>query len=160
MWVEGLDFKVCPFVVVQSLNCVRRFAIPWTAARQAPLSSTISQTLLKLMLIELMMLSNYLILCGTPSPFAFNLFQHWGFIQWVSSSHQVAKVLELQFQQQSFLVNIQSCFPLGLTGLISLQSKGLSRVFSSTTIPWHQYFGAQPSLWSSSHIHTWSLEKP
>ena len=57
MWVEGLDFKMCPFVVVQSLNCVRLFATPWTAARQAPLSSTISQSLLKLMLIELMMLS-------------------------------------------------------------------------------------------------------
>ena len=81
MWVEGLDFKMCPFVVVQSLNCVRLFATPWTAARQAPLSSTISQSLLKLMLIELMMLSNYLILCCTPFPFAFNLSQHWGFIQ-------------------------------------------------------------------------------
>ena len=56
-------------------------------------------------------------------------------------------------------MNIQGWFPLGLTSLISLQSKGLSRVFSSTTIPWHQYFGAQPSLWSSSHIHTWLLGK-
>ena len=49
---------------------------------------------------------------------------------------------------------------LGLTGLISLQSKGLSRVFSSTTIQKHQFFGAQSSLWSNSHIHTWLLEKP
>ena len=47
-----------------------------------------------------------------------------------------------------------------LTGLISLQSKGLSRVFSSTTVQKHQFFSAQPSLWSSSHIHTWLLEKP
>ena len=56
-------------------------------------------------------------------------------------------------------MNIQSWFPLGLTGLISLQSKGLSRVFSSTTVWKHQFFGAQPSLWSNSHIHTWLLEK-
>ena len=56
-------------------------------------------------------------------------------------------------------MNIQGWFPLGLTGLISLQYKGLSRVFSSTTIEKHQFFGAQPSLWSNSHIRTWlSLE--
>ena len=57
-------------------------------------------------------------------------------------------------------MNIQGRFPLGLTGWISLQSKGLSRVFSSTTIWKHQFFSAQPSLWSNSHIHTWLLEKP
>ena len=57
-------------------------------------------------------------------------------------------------------MNIQDWFPLGLTGLISLQSKGLSRVFSNTTVQKHQFFSAQPSLWSSSHIHTWLMEKP
>ena len=56
-------------------------------------------------------------------------------------------------------MNIQSWFPFRLTGLISLQSKGLSRVFSSTTIQKHQLFGAQPSLWSNIHICTWLLEK-
>ena len=56
-------------------------------------------------------------------------------------------------------VNIQDWFPLGLTGLISLQSKGLSRVFSSTTTLKHQFFNVQPYLWSNSHIHTWLLEK-
>ena len=50
-------------------------------------------------------------------------------------------------------MNIQGCFPLGLTGLISLQSKGLSRVSSSTTIQEYQFFGAQPSLWSNSPVH-------
>ena len=54
-------------------------------------------------------------------------------------------------------MNIQDWFPLGLTGLISLQSKGLSRVFSSTTVQKHQFFGVQLSLWSNSHIHTWLL---
>ena len=57
-------------------------------------------------------------------------------------------------------VNIQGWFPSGLTGLISLLSKGLSRVFFSTTVWKHQFFGSQPSLWSSSHICTWLLEKP
>ena len=57
-------------------------------------------------------------------------------------------------------MNIQGWFPLELTGLISLQSKGLSRIFPSTTIQKHQFFSAQPSLWSNSHIHTWLLEKP
>ena len=57
-------------------------------------------------------------------------------------------------------MNIQDWFPLGLTGLISLLSKGLSRVFSSTIVQKHQVFGAQLSLWSNSHVCTWLLEKP
>ena len=59
-----------------------------------------------------------------------------------------------------FPMNIQGEFPLGFTGWISLQSKGLSKVFSNTTVQKHQFFSAQPSLWSNSHIHTWLLEKP
>ena len=57
-------------------------------------------------------------------------------------------------------VNIQDWFPLGWMGWISLQSKGLSKVFYSITVQEHQFFGAQPSLRSNSHIHTWLLEKP
>ena len=57
-------------------------------------------------------------------------------------------------------MNIQGWFPLGLTGYISLQSKGLSRVFSNTTVQKHQFFSAQLSLWPNSHIHTWLVEKP
>ena len=57
-------------------------------------------------------------------------------------------------------MNIQGWFPLGLTGLISLQSKDLSRVFSNITVQKHQFFGNQPSLWFSSYIQTWVLEKP
>ena len=72
----------------------------------------------------------------SPSPPAFHLSLHQGLFQWVSSSHQVAKVLELQLQHQSF-----QC-PLGLTGLIALQSKGLSRVFYNTTVRKHQFFSA------------------
>ena len=57
-------------------------------------------------------------------------------------------------------MNIRDWFPLGLTGWISLQSKGLSRVFSNATVQSPQFFGPQPSLYSNSHIHTWLLEKP
>ena len=57
-------------------------------------------------------------------------------------------------------VNIQGWFPLGLTGLLSLLSKRFSEVFSNTTVQKHQFFSAQPSLWSTSHIHTWLLVKP
>ena len=56
--------------------------------------------------------------------------------------------------------NTQGWSPLGWTGWISLQSKGLSRVFSNTTVQKHQFFGTQPSSQSNSHIHTWPLEKP
>ena len=74
----------------------------------------------------------------SPSPPNFNLSQHQSLFQWVSFSHQVTKVLELQLQHQSF-----QWFPLGLIGWISLQSKGLSRVFSNTTVQKHQFFSAQ-----------------
>ena len=82
-----------------------------------------------------------------PYPFlpAFYLSQHQGLFQWVSSLHQVAKGLEVQ---------LQHWFPLGWTGWFSLQSKGLSRVFSGTTVWQHEFFDAQTSLWSNTHIHS------
>ena len=75
-------------------------------------------------------------------------------------SHQVAKVLELWLQYQSWINEYLGWFPLGLTGLITLLSNKLSRVFSSTTVWKYQFFSAQPFLWSNFHIHTWLLEKP
>ena len=93
------------------------------------------------------------------SPPVFNLFQHQGLFQWVSSSHQVAKVLGLQFRHQTFPENIQDWFPFGWIGLISLQSKGLSRVFSNTTVQKHQFFSIKLSLWPKSQTHTRLLEK-
>ena len=87
---------------VQSLSNVQRFETPWTAACQALLSITNSQSLLKLMSIESVMTSNHLILCQSSSPPVFNLSQHQSLFKWVSSSHQVAKVLEFQLQHQSF----------------------------------------------------------
>ena len=92
-------------------------------------------------------------------PPALNLSQHQGLFQWVSSLHQVAKYWSFSFSISILSMNIQGWFPLRLTSLI-LQSKWLSRVFSSTTVGKHQFFSAQPSLRSSSHIHTRLLEKP
>ena len=76
----------------------------------------------------------------SPSPPALNLSQHQGIFKWVSSLHQVAKVLEFQ------LMNTQDWFPLGWTGWIFLQSKGLSRVFSNTTVQKHQFYVWQKPL--------------
>ena len=83
---------------------------------------------------------------SSPSPPTLNLSQNQGLFQWVSSSYQVAKVLEFQLQHQSFQWNFQGWFSLGWTGWISLQSKGLSRVFSNTTAQKHQFFSTQISL--------------
>ena len=141
-------------VVIQPLSRVWLFATLWTAACQAPLSSTICWSLLKFMFIELAMPSNHLILCHSlllvPSIFPS-----------VSTSRPFASGGQSIGASTTVLpISIQGWFPLGLTGLIFLQSKGLSRVFSSTTIRKHPFFSTQPSLWSSSHIHTPLLEKP
>ena len=92
---------------------------------------------------------------SSPSP-ALNLSQHQGLFQWVSSLYQVVRVLELQHQSSQWI--FRTHFLCNFL-LISLQSKGLSRVFSSTTVQKHQFFNTQPSLWPNSHIHTWWLKK-
>ena len=133
-------------------------ATPWTAARQASVSFTISQGLLKLMSIESVMPSSHFILCrpllllpsNFPSIRVFQvgqLFASGGQSIGVSASTSVLPV------------NTQDWSPLGWTGWISLPSKGLSRVFSNTTVQKHQFFGAQLSSQSNFHIHTWPLEK-
>ena len=108
------------FSSVQLFSHVQLFVTPWTAALQASLSITNSQSLLKLMSIELVMPYNHLILCSSlllPSIFPTIRV----FFQWVSSSHQVAKVLELQLHI-SLPSEYSGLISLGLTGLISLQS--------------------------------------
>ena len=94
-----------------------------------------------------------------PSPPAFNLFQHQGLFQsqfFTSGGQSFGDSASASVLPMS----IQGWFPLGLTSLIFLQSKGLSRVFSSTTVQKHQFFDTQSSLRSSSQIRTWLLEKP
>ena len=127
-------------VVVQSVSCDPLFVTPWTAAHQASLSFTISQSLLKFISIESVMPYNHLILCHPllllPSIFlSIRVFSFASGGQSIGASTS-ASILPM---------NIQGWFPLQLTGLISLLSKGLSRVFSNTTIWKNQFSGAQPS---------------
>ena len=86
--------------------------------------------------------------------------QHQGLFQCVGSSHQVTTTIGVSASASVLPMNIQDWFPLGLAGWISLQSNGLSRVFSNTTAQKHQFFSTQLALWSNFHIHTWLLEKP
>ena len=128
----------------------------WTAAHQAFLSFTISWSLLKLMCIESVMPSNHLVLCCSLLliPSAFSSIRVFSNESVFASGGQS---IGASVSASVLLMNIQDWFPLGLTDLISLQSKGLSRVFSDTTVWKHQFFGSQLSLWSKPHIHTWLL---
>ena len=94
------------------------------------------------------------------SPPAPNPSQHQGLFKWVSSSHQVAQSIGVSASTSVLPMNTQNWSPLAWTGCISLKSKGLSRIFSNITVQRHQFFSAQISLESNSHIHTWPLEKP
>ena len=138
--------------VVQSLSRVRLFATPWTAARQASLSFSISQSLLKLMSIESVMPSNHLILCH-PLLLPPSIFPSIR----VLSNESVLCIRWPKYWSFSFSTSPSNEHP----GLISLRmdwldllaSKGLSRGFSNTTVQKHQFFGTHLSLWSNSHIH-------
>ena len=147
------------FSSVQSFSCVQLFVTPWTAALQASLSITNSQSLPKPLSIESVVPCNHLILChpflllpsifpsirdfSNESALSIRWPKYWSFSFNISPSNEH-----------------QDWFPLEWTGWISLQSKGLSRVFSNTTVQKHQFFGHQLSSQSNSHIHTWLLEKP
>ena len=155
------------FSSVQSLSRVRLFATPWIAARQASLSITNSRSSLRLTSIESVMPSSHIVLCRPlflllPIPPSIKVFsnestlrmrwpKYWSFsigVQYWSSV--------LEFLPK----NTQDWSPLEWTGWVSLQSKGLLRVFSNTTVQKHQFFGNQLSSQSNSRIHTWPLEKP
>ena len=145
--------------VVQLLSCVKLIATAWTATCQAPLSFTISWSLFKLMFIKMwcypIISSSVTTFSSCPQSFPalVSFPMSWLFASGGQSIGALSSASVLP-------MNIQGWFPLGLTGLISLQSKGLSRVFSSTMVRTHQFFGTQPSLWSNSHIHMWLLGKP
>ena len=147
--------KHVQFCSVQSLSHVRLFATPWTAARQASLSVTNSQSLPKLMSIESVMPSSHLILCRPllllpPIPPSIGSFPMTQLFAWGGQSIRVSALASILPWRS----------PLGWTSWISLQSKGLSRVFSNSTVKKHQFFSTQLSSQSNSHIHTWLLEKP
>ena len=130
---------------VKSLSHVQLFVTPWTSARQASLSITNSWSLPKLMSSESVMPSNHLILLSPSLP-AFSLSQHQGLFpisQFFASRGQSIRV---SASASVLRMNTQDWSPLWWTGWISLQSKGLSRVFSNTTVQKHQFFRAQLSL--------------
>ena len=136
---------------------IQLLVTPWTAAHQASLSFTISWSLLKLMSIRSVMLSNHLFLCH-PLLLLPSIFPSIRVFSSESVLHIRWPDIGASASASVLPVNIQDWFPLGWTGWISLQSKGLLRVFSKTTVWKHWFFSAQ-SLWFSSHIHTWPLEK-
>ena len=152
--------RLFQFSSIQSLSRVWLFATPWIAARQASLSLTNSQSSLKLMSIESVMPSSHLILCRPllllPSIFpSIRVFSNESalHIRWpksigVSASASILPKSTLDWS------------PLEWTSWISLQSNGLSRVFSNTTDQKHQFFSAQLSSQYNFHIHTWPQEKP
>ena len=152
VWYNIYDATFCYVIFCHfSVNNWCLTLWPMDCSMPAALSSTVSWSLFKFMFIELAMLLNHLILCFSllllPSIFprirvfpVSQLFTSGGQSIVASAS---ASVLPM---------NIQGWFPLGLTDLISFQSKGLSRVFSSTTVQKHQFFDTQPSLWTASHI--------
>ena len=143
--------------LVELLSCGRFFVIPWTARLACPsLSPRVCSNSCPLTRWCHPTISSFV----TPFSFCLQSFPALG-------SFPVSQLLASGGQRigasasASVLpLNIQAWFPLGLTGLISLLSKGFSRVFSSTTVQKHQFLGAWPSLWSNSHICTWLLEKP
>ena len=137
-------------VFVQSLSHVWLFSTPWTAVHQAFLSFTISQSLLKLMSIVSVIPSNLLILCHSLLPSVFPRIKIF--------SSESALCIRWP-NHRSFSISPSNEY----SRLISFRidwSKRLSRVFSGTAVWKHQFFGAQPSLRSISHIRTWLLEKP
>ena len=146
------------FSSVQSLSHVRLFVTPWIAAGQASLSH---HQLLEFTQTHIHRVSDAIQPCDSPSsppPPAFNLYQHQCLFQWVSLRARWPKFWSFSFSI-SPSKKYSGLISLGLTGLISLLSKGLSWVFSNTTSQKHQFFGTQPSIWSNSYIHTWLLEK-
>ena len=143
------SLEVFQFSLVQSISRVRLFATPWIAARQASLSSTNSRRSLRLISIEWVMPSSHLILCRpllllSPIPPSIRVFSNESTLRmrWPKYwSFSFSTVLPKKSQGWS---------PSEWTGWISLQSKGLSRVFSNTTVQKHQFFHTQPSSQSNS----------
>ena len=137
--------KLAEFSSVQSLSRVRLIATPWIAARQASLSITNSQSSPRLISIEWVMPSSHLILCRPlllllPIPPSIRVFSNESTLR--MSSHEAGVSASASFPPKKY----QGWSPSDWTGRVSLQSKGLSRVFSNTTVQKHQFFGAQLSL--------------
>ena len=151
-------FSSVQFSSFQSISCVWLFATPWTSAHQASLSITNSWSWPKSVSFESLMPST---ISSSVVPFShLQSFPASGSFQMSQLFTSGGQSIAVSASASVLPINIQDWFPLGWTGWISLQSKGLSRVFSNTTVQKHQFFSTQLSLYSNSHIHTWPLEKP
>ena len=140
-------------MVVQSPSCVCLFTTQWTAAYLASLPLTNSQSLPEFLSFASVIPSNNHVLCHPLLPSVFPSIRVF--------SNELAVCISIGASASALVLpmSIQGWFPLGWTGWISLQSRGLSRVFSNTTVQKHQFFSTLPSLWSSSHNRMWLLEK-
>ena len=148
----------CECVVVQWLSHVRILVTPCSVACQAlcpPLSPRVCPNSCPLS----RMLSNHLYSAALFS-FGLQSFPASGSFQTSQFFASGGQSIGASASISVLPMNIQDWLPLGLTGRSSLQSKRFSRVFSNTTVQKHQFFGAQPSLWSSSHIRTWLQQRP
>ena len=143
---------------VQSLSRVWLFVTPWTETHLTSLSITNSQSLLKLMSIKSVMASN-IPSSVVPVCSCFQTFPASGSFPLSHFFASGGQSIGVSASASVLPMNMQDCFPLWLIGQILLQFKGLSRVFSNTTVQKHQFIGAQLSLQFSSHIYTWLLEK-
>ena len=146
------------FSTVQSLSPVQLFVTPWITAHQASLSITNSRSSLRLMSIESVMSSSHLILCRPllllpPIPPSIRVYSN------ESTLHMRWPNIGVLASAPLLPKNSQDWSPLGWTGWISLQSKGISRVFSNTTVQKHQFFSSQLSSQSNSYIHTTTTGK-
>ena len=146
-----MQYPSVQFSSVQSLSRVQLFATSWTAPCQASLSFAISQSLPKFMSIESVMPSNHII-CSHSLLLLPSVFPRIRVFSNESVLHIRCQSIGALASASVLPVSIQDWFPLRLTGMISLLSKGLSRVFSNTTAQKHQFFSAHHSLWSNSHI--------
>ena len=143
--------------LAQLLTCGRLCLIPWTARLACPsLSPRVCSNSCPLIWWCHPTISSSV----TPFSFCLQSFPALGSFPVSRLFTSGGQRTEASASASVLPLNIQAWFPLGLTGLISLPSKGFSRVFSSTTVQKHQFFGAWPSLWSNSHVCTWLLEKP
>ena len=151
-------FHVAVVVAVQSLNCLQLFVTPLHAAQRVSLPLTISWCFPKFMSIKSVMPSNHLILCLPllHLPSIFSIIRVFS-MSWLCTPRGQCIVASVSASVPS--MSIQGWFGLGLTGWISMQSKGLWRIFPSTTVQKHQFFSTQLSLWSNSHTCTWLLER-
>ena len=159
IWVYFILFTACSFSSVQSLSRIRLFATPWIAARQASLSISNSWTSLRLASIKSVMPSSHLILCRPllllpPIPPSIRVFSNESNIHIRWPEYWSFSFSIIPSNEHPGLIS----FRMDWLDILAVQE--LSRVFSNTTVQKHQFFGAQLSSQSNSHIHTWPLEKP